>query len=101
MLKTIVCLTLIFALTSGQETFWSSCPNSNGVAPDLVESDACSGTLCQGQRGEILTAEVTFTPRQNHNNLEVRVFATILGITIQLPAEPPHDNVSCINLEES
>ncbi|XP_070503838.1 NPC intracellular cholesterol transporter 2-like [Chironomus tepperi] len=92
MLKIILCLTLIASLTYGQETFWSACPNSNGVAPDLVESDACSGTLCQGQRGTVLTADVTFTPRQNHNNLEVRVFATILGITVLLPSEPPHDN---------
>jgi len=94
MLKIIFTLTLIFVLTSGQETFWSACPNSNGVAPDLVVSDACSGSLCQGQRGSVLRAEVTFTPRQNHNNLEVRVFATILGITVLLPSEPPHDNVS-------
>ena len=94
MLKIIVSLVLICTLANGQETFWSACENSNGVAPDFVESDACSGTLCQGQRGTVLTAEVTFTPRQNHNNLEVRVYATILGITILLPSEPPHDNVS-------
>ncbi|KAL7021246.1 hypothetical protein ACKWTF_011810 [Chironomus riparius] len=98
MLKIIVSLILIFALTNGQETFWSACQNSNGVAPDLVESDACSGTLCQGQRGTVLRAEVTFTPRQNHNNLEVRVYATILGITVLLPSEPPHDNVRNLRL---
>lgn len=93
MFKIILSLTFLFALTNGQETFWSACPNSNGVPPDFVESDACSGTLCQGQRGSVLRAEVTFTPRQNHNNLEVRVYAIILGVTILLPSEPPHDNV--------
>lgn len=77
-----------------QDTFWWACPDSSGVAPTHVSSPACSGTQCVGIRGETLSAEIQFTPRFNHNDMAVRVFAYILNVRVELPGEPPYDNVS-------
>lgn len=90
-------LTLFFLASSAlaqQDTFWWACPDSTGVAPTHVSSPACSGTQCNGVRGETLSAEIQFTPHSNHNDLTVRVWATILGVQVLLPGEYPHDNVS-------
>jgi hypothetical protein len=84
-------LLLFVAFTSA--SFWQACENTNAVAPDDVVSPSCSGSLCEGVRGQRLIANVTFTPRSNHNDLRVEVWATVLGIQIRLPGEYPHDNV--------
>lgn len=87
---------LIFFLAStavALDNFWWACDDSNGVAPTQVSSPACSGTHCNGVRGETLTADIQFTPRQNHNDLLVRVFAYVLNVRVELPGEPPYDNV--------
>ena len=84
---------LLINFTYAQTNFWWPCNDSSGVAPTQVTSPACSGTQCNGVRGESLTADIVFTPRQNHNDLRVRVVAFILGLAVELPGEYPFDNV--------
>jgi hypothetical protein len=85
---------LLLFVTFTSASFWQACPNSQGVAPDDVRSPSCSGNSCQGVRGDRLVANITFTPRINHADLRVDVWAVIFGVQIPLPGEYPHDNVS-------
>lgn len=87
-----------FLIVFAGASFWQACENTNGIAPDNVVSPSCSGTTCTGVRGQRLIANVTFTPRSNHNDLEVEVWATIFGVQVRLPGEYPHDNVSKVNI---
>jgi hypothetical protein len=93
MIKFLVLFFLANSALAQSDTFWWACPDSAGVAPTHVSSPACSGTQCNGVRGETLSAEIQFTPRMNHNDLAVRVFAYILNVRVELPGEPPYDNV--------
>ncbi|KAG5667418.1 hypothetical protein PVAND_015399 [Polypedilum vanderplanki] len=95
MWKIVISVLLLSSFATA--SFWSACENNAGVAPDDVVSPSCSGSICHGVRGERLIANVTFTPRANHNDLRVQVWATVLGIQIPLPGEPPHDN-ACNNI---
>jgi hypothetical protein len=90
-MKVIVVLFLCFAFAKAN--FWTPCSDSIGVLPDLVESPSCSNTQCEGVRGGRLVADIFFTPRNDHNDLRVDVWAYILGLRVMLPSEPPHDNV--------
>ena len=86
-------LVLALLAVSAECQFWSACTDRPGaITPNRIESAACSGNLCTIARGETLVADAFATFTSAHNHLEVRVTAYILGIGINLPQEPPHDN---------
>jgi hypothetical protein len=91
MYKAIV-LVLILALSSAN-AFWSACTDRPGaIAPERIESPFCTGNLCTVVRGETLTADAWISSPNSHAILTVRVTAYILGIGVNLPQDPPHDN---------
>lgn len=73
--------------------FWSPCTDRPGaIAPNRVESAACSGNLCTITRGETLIADVFGVFTAAHHRLDVRVTAYIFGIGVNLPQAPPDDD---------
>jgi hypothetical protein len=90
MFKILAVFLLAFASANA---FWSACTDRAGaIAPNRVESAACSGSLCTIARGEELVADGFFTFAAAHNELTVRVTAYILGVGVNLPQSPPHDS---------
>ncbi|XP_070508063.1 uncharacterized protein [Chironomus tepperi] len=89
-----VILSVLLAIT-GTQAFWAACPGI--LAPTNIVSDVCSGTSCTVRRGQTFTAQATITFTQAHARLDTRITVFLLGVGINVPQDPPHDNV-CNNL---
>jgi hypothetical protein len=97
----LVALTVLLAL-SGANAFWTACPGvpAGVIAPRQITSPSCSGATCTVTRGQTLVANAYATFTQAHSTLNVRIQVFILGIGVNVPQDPPHDN-ACNSLFEN
>ncbi|XP_070508060.1 uncharacterized protein [Chironomus tepperi] len=86
----LIILTVLLAISSTY-AFWSPCPGI--LAPTFIESDVCYGTACRVEMGQNITAEVGMRFTQVHNRLDNRATVFLFGIGINLPQDPPNDDL--------
>jgi len=86
----LVALTVLLAI-SGSHAFWTACPGV--MAPTSITSDVCSGSSCTVRIGQDFSAEATITFTQAHARLDTRITVFVLGVGVNIPQDPPHDNL--------
>ncbi|CAG9809070.1 unnamed protein product [Chironomus riparius] len=86
----LIALTVFLAI-SGTQAFWTACPGV--LAPTSITSDVCSGSSCNVQLGQQFSAEATITFTQAHARLDTRITVFVLGVGINIPQDPPLDNI--------
>lgn len=78
---------LTFSVTNA---FWTSCGGS--ATTHSVTSPSCDATRCTATRGQPLVSDTLISFTGAHQNLQVSVTAFILGVGVNLPVDPPHNN---------
>jgi hypothetical protein len=86
----LVALTVLLAI-SGTQAFWSACPGILG--PTSVTSDVCSGSSCNVRLGQDFSGVAVFSFARSHATLTTRITIYIGGVGVDIPQDPPHDNV--------
>ena len=91
MASTKLFLIILICLVQNAFSFWSSCPT--GRLPLDVRSDLCPGDRCVVIRGQQIIMEITLDFLEAHPTLRPRATMFFLGIGIQVPDVPGHDDV--------
>ncbi|XP_070508062.1 uncharacterized protein [Chironomus tepperi] len=86
----LVALTVLLAI-SGTHAFWSACPGI--LAPTSVTSDVCSGSSCNVQLGQDFSGVATVSFARAHSALAIRITIYVGGVGIDIPQDPPNDNI--------
>jgi hypothetical protein len=96
MFKFFILLALAF-VAEGNRVNFRPCPG-NLPPPNWVESDYCTGDTCSFRRGQIFTARINFTPREQFSALNVNIQATWLGLPFPISIPSGYEN-ACNFLE--
>ncbi|XP_070502424.1 uncharacterized protein [Chironomus tepperi] len=91
MASTKLFLIVLICLVPNVFSFWSSCPV--GRLPLNVRSDLCNTDRCVVTRGERIVMEITLDFLEAHPTLRPRATMFFLGVGIQVPDVPGHDDV--------
>ncbi|CRL04613.1 CLUMA_CG017681, isoform A [Clunio marinus] len=98
MMKLIVALTLLLAVTNVSGNFWRDCGDGT-PAPNWVTSPFCDAVRCTVTRGGTLLGQAQHTSPRSYSQLIIRFTAFVLGIPVVIPNTPGNEN-ACTQLAD-
>lgn len=94
----IFCIIFVFSffVADSFAIFWKKCPNGN--PPTDIVSSQCDDESCSVKKGEIFRGDVTFSVTENHVNANVKFYAVLLGLEIDITSLGTDVTNICQNL---